>query len=142
MLLHAYYSHAPADPATEPDAEHFIEPGDVMWGDTYDWHWWPESHPRAAELADLHYAELVHTPGLAVCRVTIDMPDDVWEAGQDWTGDFDENPVFVFIDDVEWEHAWLHPAVTVIRQNDLSEQYRRTNGARMERIKKSKEASS
>lgn len=140
MKAHAFYAHAPISDADNEflGTEHDVLPTDMLWGDTHDWEYYVEGvHPRASEMADEKYAALVHQPGLAVCRVVIEIPDDVWQAGIEH-GKSNlptyDNPVFLFMDDVEWEHEWIHPAVTVIRQNELSEKYRVSNTARMARI--------
>lgn len=135
--FHAFYSHAPQDPATEPDENTRTIVGDVHWGDTHDWWWWSEAWtPNAAELADREYEALLDTPDLAVCRVTFEVPDEVIAASKIGPlggpyGASDDDPLIAFIDDIEWESGWLHPAVTVIRQNALSEACRRTTAARM-----------
>jgi hypothetical protein len=134
MKLHAYYSHTTEAPALVADPETYIIPGDIMWGETYDWMWWSDVAPNAEILADTAFAELRHIDGLAVCRVNIEVPDEVWaeKASRDF---WDDDGAFErFVDDVEWEHSWLHPAVTVVRQNDLSFLHRAANTARMLRV--------
>jgi len=133
MKLHAYYSHAPEAPAQVADPATHIVPGDIMWGDTQDWEWWPDTDPVAESRADAAFAALRHIEGLAVCRVTVEVPDDAW--AEKATRDFwdDDGAFEKFVDDVEWEHSWVHPAVTVVRQNDLSDLHRTANTARMAR---------
>lgn len=140
MIAHATYTHWAQ---THSDAEplHDIQAGETMWGETHDWLWW--THERAAEVADSFFAEHRHIPGLAACRVTFEIPEEVWVAGVEYDrraalGEFlgtnEDHPVHAFIDELEWDATWLDRRVTVIRQNDLSAAYRRDNTARMERI--------